>query len=141
MLTEAEGSTSHDPTAIFHPITISQSTYNIYDTPGIDPNTIGSDPIAHFVPHLQGDVGLLVFCMRGRISEGIVSIYQVFSHLAPASVVVITGLEHEDSMESWWEKNEASFIKYAMHFHDHAVILCMCCIVEHGEKSINSLRI
>lgn len=64
-------------------------------------DTAGIDPIAHLVPHLQGDVDLFVFCMRGRISEGMVSIYQVFSPLALA-VVVITGLEHEDSMESWW---------------------------------------
>jgi hypothetical protein len=121
MLTEADGLTSHDPTMNFHPITIGRSTYNIYDTPGIDPDAMESDPIAHLVPHLQGKVGLLVFCMCGRISEGIVSIYQVFSHLAPA-VIVITGLEHEDSMESWWARNEVSFINYTMHFYDHACV-------------------
>ncbi|KIM72515.1 hypothetical protein PILCRDRAFT_16068 [Piloderma croceum F 1598] len=81
MLTEADGLTSHDPAAIFYPITIGQSTYNIYDTPGIDPKTIGSNPIAHLVPHLQGDIDLFIFCLA-------------------LAVIIITGLEHEDSLES-----------------------------------------
>ncbi|KIM87302.1 hypothetical protein PILCRDRAFT_3802 [Piloderma croceum F 1598] len=60
MLVEADGSTSHDPTVIFYPIRIGRLTYNIYDTPGINPDTIGSNPIARLIPHLQGEVNFVL---------------------------------------------------------------------------------
>jgi len=37
-------------------------------------------------------------------------------------VIVVTGLEHEDPMEKWWEINRAEFAKHRMEFWGHACI-------------------
>ena len=70
--------------------------------------------------------------MRGRITENSVAIYKHFSRLVKVPVIaVITGLEHEDSMQAWWTKNHAVFKGYGMLFDNHA-----CVTTLRGKKSI-----
>ena len=105
-----------------YPVYIQDSSYHIYDTPGIDPENIGVDNVTQLSHDLQG-VSLLVFCMRGRITEGMVKIYEAFSNPGriPA-VIVITGLENEDDMESWWERNQYDIGRSGMQFDGHACV-------------------
>jgi predicted GTPase len=108
-----------------YPIQIGESEYAVHDTPGIDATALGTDRVTQLVESLQDGVGLLVFCMRGRITEDVVAIYQYFSQSLLQGVpvvVVITGLEHEDPMEAWWTENHSVFEEYEMLFIGHACV-------------------
>ena len=105
-------------------IQIGGLVYDVYDTPGVDAPGLRPDPVTQLVESLQDGVSLLVFCLRGRITEDAVAIYQHFSRRLKRVpvVIVITGLEHEDPMESWWRKNEKVFDGYRMSFNGHACV-------------------
>jgi len=109
-----------------HPIKINQSIYCVYDTPAIDSATLGNDAVTKLILGLEEGVSLLVFCMRGRITHDTIRIYEHFfkslcQEKVPA-VIVITGLENEDPMESWWERNQRRFEESGMHFAGHACV-------------------
>lgn len=105
-----------------YPMEIGGLDYDIYDTPGVA--GLRPDPVTKLVDSLRDGVSLLVFCLRGRITEDAVAIYQHVSQRLKGVpvVIVITGLEHEDPMESWWTKNEAIFDGYRMSFNGHACV-------------------
>ena len=117
-----------------YPIPIGELVYNLYDTPGLDALGLqnGIDKVTKLIKDMHDGVNLLVFCMRGRITEDAIAIYKHFSLLIKVPVIaVITGLEHEDPMESWWTKNSAAFKVYDMLFEDHA-----CVTTLRGKRSI-----
>jgi len=118
-------------TCAAYSLQIRELKYNVHDTPGIQARKLGT--VTKYISSLPDGVGLLVFCMRGRITEDAVAIYQHFSrilHGVPV-VVVITGLEHEDPMQSWWTKNQADFAGYGMSFKDSA-----CVTTQRGKRSM-----
>lgn len=155
---------THDCTV--YPIQLGELEYAVYDTPGIDATALGTDPVTKLVEDLQHGVCLLVFCMRGRVTEDAAAIYQHFRSLFKKVPVlaVITGLEHEDPMESWWTKNHSVFDKNDMSFIDHACVttlrgkgsvfarqyedstkvvrnlIAACCLKE-GQKAVNSFLV
>ena len=53
--------------------------HEVYDTPGLDAPGLRPDPVTKLIESLQEGVSLLVFCLRGRITEDAVAIYQQFS--------------------------------------------------------------
>ena len=105
-----------------YPIQIGGTVYNVYDTPAV--YAPGFNPVSKLVESLQDGVSLLVFCLRGRITEDALAIYQHFSQRLKRVpvVIVVTGLEHEDPMESWWGKNKKTFDEYHMSFNGHACV-------------------
>jgi hypothetical protein len=106
-------------------ISIDELEYTVYDTPGLDASGLGTDRVTKLVMGKQDGVNLLIFCMRGRITEDAFAIYKHFSRSLLEKVpvvVVITGLEHEDPMESWWTKNHTAFERYGMSFDGHACV-------------------
>lgn len=118
-------------TCAAYSLQIRELKYNVHDTPGIQGRKLGT--VTKYISSLPDGVGLLVFCMRGRITEDAVAIYQHFSrvlHGVPA-VVVITGLEHEDPMQSWWTNNQAHFVGYGMSFKGSA-----CVTTQRGKRSM-----
>lgn len=112
--------------------------YNLYDTPGLDALGLGTDKVTKLIRDMQDGVNLLVFCMRGRITEDAVAIYKYFSllvNLKVPMIAVITGLEHEDPMRSWWTKNHAAFKGYGIFFADYA-----CVTTLRGKGSIFAIQ-
>ena len=121
-----------------YPIPIGELVYNVYDTPGLDALELGSDPVTKLIKDMHGGVDLLVFCLRGRLTEDAVAIYKHFSWSLLVNVpviAVITGLEHEDPMQSWWTKNNAAFMGYGMLFAD-----CACVTTLRGKGSIFAIQ-
>jgi hypothetical protein len=112
--------------------------YNLYDTPGLDALGLGTDKVTKLIRDMQDGMNLLVFCMRGRITEDAVAIYKYFSllvNLKVPMIAVITGLEHEDPMRSWWTKNHAAFKGYGIFFADYA-----CVTTLRGKGSIFAIQ-
>ncbi|EGN94173.1 hypothetical protein SERLA73DRAFT_144638 [Serpula lacrymans var. lacrymans S7.3] len=107
----------------------------IWDTAGLnegDNGTVTAQQavfnLHKLVHNLRNEgVHLLVYCIRGtRFRDVLRANYEIF-HLGICQcmvpiVIVITGLEHEDPMERWWEINRNEFSKHRMAFCGHACV-------------------
>ncbi|KAF5362645.1 hypothetical protein D9758_009619 [Tetrapyrgos nigripes] len=97
--------------------------YMIHDTPSVIPSSVPRTTAK--LRKQAGNLGLILFCVRGRLKE---STKQVLKKLKSsfkgklAWVVVITGLENESNMDSWWDRNRSAFDSYKMTFDDHACV-------------------
>ncbi|KAN0091355.1 hypothetical protein V8E55_004921 [Tylopilus felleus] len=74
-----------------------------------------------------GGIRLLLFCIRGgRITAVMQNNYRLFCDILCQNKVpvafVITGLENEESMEGWWERNVLSFEACGLSCASHACV-------------------
>ncbi|PVF98121.1 P-loop containing nucleoside triphosphate hydrolase protein [Serendipita vermifera] len=75
---------------------------------------------------LEGGVNLLVYVMRGRITESAMKNYKMFFEGFCQSqvpiVLVVTEMENEAQPEDWWERNKQFFNDYGMKFSGQSCI-------------------
>ncbi|EGO19600.1 hypothetical protein SERLADRAFT_402103 [Serpula lacrymans var. lacrymans S7.9] len=102
------------------------SLFNIYDTAGLDEGGTGTVPredaivqLYQLIRKLDTGVSLLVYCMRApRIQDSAHKnwklFYEVFCREKVPIVIIITGLEHEDPMDDWWDRNKGAFQRNEM---------------------------
>jgi 50S ribosome-binding GTPase len=107
-------------------VNIQGSTFNIYDTAGLDEGDNGTVPkndaivqLFRLLKSLDTGVSLLVFCMRGpRIKEAAHRNWRLFHEIICRNkvpiIMAITGLEQEEVMDEWWVRNKGAFQKYGM---------------------------
>lgn len=121
-----------------HKVEISGQTFVLFDTAGLNEGTAGTVPAAkadenlksllHELMNPKSDgIGLLVYCVRStRARRALIRNYNVFYSAICRKkvpiVVVVTGLENEPDMESWWDTNGKEFKNRGMHFEDHACV-------------------
>ncbi|KAI6129456.1 P-loop containing nucleoside triphosphate hydrolase protein [Pisolithus croceorrhizus] len=117
-------------------ILVDSQRYAVYDTVGLEEPQMGVngyyDAIekAYMLIKELGEAGgihLLLFCMRGgRITATAQSNYRLFHEFLCDKQVpialVFTGLEREQKMEAWWERNQASIKRFGIHSVGHACI-------------------
>ncbi|KAK7448524.1 hypothetical protein VKT23_013787 [Stygiomarasmius scandens] len=115
-------------------VTLDGDVYTIFDTTGMDEGTEATvksaDALASLyklIDRLSDGINLLAFVMRGpRITEHAEKNYSVFyegiCEKKVPIVIIITGMENEDPMDAWWEKNETHFVTTEMLFDGHACI-------------------
>lgn len=122
-----------------------ESLFRIYDTVGLNEPEMGINTFfgaiekAHKLItslHNAGGIDLLLFCVRGgRITSTMQRNYRLFFEFLCAKKVplafVITHLEYEDVMETWWDNNEKIFQKYGMDSVAHA---CVTTVPPHVTK-------
>lgn len=88
------------------------------------------------IEELKEGISLLVFCVRGRIKENTTNNYRMFveglCQMQVPVVLLMTGLELEDDMQSWWPRNAEQFRKYHMTFAGHACITSTKGKARHG---------
>jgi predicted GTPase len=113
--------------------TIAGSTFNVFDTVGLNQGMEGHrkprETIAglyNLIRKLDGGVHLLVFVVRGRITDTTGPNYELFVNIfcdkrVPVAVVV-TGLENEREMERWWFTNKVHFDRNNLLFCGFACI-------------------
>ena len=101
---------------------------------GLNEGTRGTTPprqaiegLHKLTSQLNDGISLLVLVMRApRITVLTQQNYIMFRDIICKKevpiVIVITGLEYEESMDGWWETNHEAFDKYGMHFGGHACI-------------------
>lgn len=116
-------------------VSLAGKQVRLWDTAGLNEGPQGSVPAEHAMGNLRDLVGaltegisLLVYCIRGtsRFRDAFKSNYDLFwgticDKRVPV-VIVITGLEHQVPMESWWEENAGEFEQNGMSFVGHACI-------------------
>jgi len=108
--------------------------FKIFDTMGLnegDRGTVGHTAaiakLYQFITHLDGQINLLVFCMRGpRIKDATHQNWKLFHEIMcekkVPTVLVVTGLENEDSLDSWWWNNKENFERHDIRPDDTACI-------------------
>ncbi|KAG2129172.1 uncharacterized protein EDB93DRAFT_140810 [Suillus bovinus] len=121
-----------------HRVEISGQTFVLFDTAGLNEGTAGTVPAAKAEENLKSllqelmspksdGIGLLVYCVRStRARRALIRNYNIFYSAICRKkvpiVVVVTGLENELDMESWWDANGKEFKSRGMHFEDHACV-------------------
>ena len=109
---------------------------NIWDTMGLDEPQMSANSYHDAIVKARalirklneaGGVDLLLFCISGgRMAPMTKTNYQLFYEgLCGKKVpiaLVITRLERENRMEDWWERNEASLLKYGMQIAGHTCV-------------------
>jgi hypothetical protein len=117
-----------------HDVTIDGLPITLWDTAGLNEGERGVVPAQEawqnlwdLVHNLEDGITLLVYCIRGtRFRDILVTNYQLFfndlcQQRVPI-VVVVTGLEHQEPMDSWWDENEFEFENRHMKFWGHACV-------------------
>lgn len=70
-------------------------------------------------------VHLLVYCIRGEITDRTVQNYEMFNTFCDGKVpiaIVITGLENRGNIDTWWGENTAAFNRAGMEILDHVCV-------------------
>ncbi|KAG2346145.1 hypothetical protein BDR05DRAFT_66499 [Suillus weaverae] len=135
--------TSSDATACTfsyqcYAVDISDQSYVLFDTAGLNEGNISAVPAAKAETELKSllrglmspgsdGIGLLVYCVRStRAHQALIRNYDLFYSVICRKkvpiVVVITGLENEADMQAWWHTNAKEFKSRGMHFQDHACV-------------------
>ncbi|KAG0707995.1 hypothetical protein DFH29DRAFT_561839 [Suillus ampliporus] len=123
-------------------VNISGQDYALFDTVGLDEGTAGTVPAAEAKKRLKnllvkltssgsGGISLLVYCVHStRARRALVRNYNHFYSTICRKkvpiVVVVTGLENEPVMDSWWDTHREEFKSHGMHFKDHACVTTLC---------------
>jgi hypothetical protein len=117
-----------------HDVSISGHRVKLWDTAGLNEGEHGTVPaeqamqnLQDLVHNLKGGVNLLVYCIRGTRFRDIMQInYDLFCSIICQNsvpiVIVVTGLENESPMESWWDENGAQLKAHGMTFAGHACV-------------------
>ena len=113
---------------------IDGSPIRLWDTAGLNEGEHGMvsseqamQNLYNLVYNLKGGVNLLVYCIRAtRFRDILLTNYELFSRIIcqrmVPTVVVVTGLEYQDPMDSWWDENESEFSRRGMEFSGHACV-------------------
>ncbi|KAF9245013.1 P-loop containing nucleoside triphosphate hydrolase protein, partial [Melanogaster broomeanus] len=119
-----------------HPFALGNRKICIFDTVGLEEPQMGVngylaaiEKTYELIQSLSkaGGVHLLLFCMRGgRITATVQSNYRLFCEFLCNKQVpialIFTGLEREERMEAWWERNEKNILNYGIRSVGHACI-------------------
>ena len=107
---------------------------SVFDTVGLGEGKKGTvsaakaiEALYRLMRGLDDGVSLLVYVVRGpRLSDSIRKnyelFYEIFCEKKVPIVLVITGLEHEEDMDGWWKRNEATYKDENMTFADASCI-------------------
>ncbi|KAG1809680.1 P-loop containing nucleoside triphosphate hydrolase protein [Suillus subaureus] len=145
---DAHGCTS---TSQRYQVEISDQRFNLIDTAGLSLGAADTPPAAKAEKQLKillrelvssrlDAISLLVYCMHSTIAPRALDkaynkfYFKICQEKVPI-VVVITGLEKETRMESWWDTNKEKF--KGLNFADHA---CVTALREHPSFSDNITR-
>jgi hypothetical protein len=114
-------------------VDINEYHYIFHDTVGLEDGTsISLSPqealksLYELLLKVEGGISLLVYVHRGKIKPSQVDNYRFFSRVICKSkvptVLVVTGLEEEDSRDDWWQANKALYEEQEMSTNYYACI-------------------
>ncbi|KDQ54450.1 hypothetical protein JAAARDRAFT_209187 [Jaapia argillacea MUCL 33604] len=124
------------------------TTLNVFDTIGLNEGREGTVPTAKaiqdlyaLVRNMENGVHLLVYVIRGpRVTEttrvNYRIFYEAFCQRQVPIVAVVTGLENEVPIDSWWHVNLRTIRRYGLDFAGHA-----CITATRGKTGGNGVRV
>jgi len=119
-----------------HLIAFDGHQYKVFDTVGLEEPQLGMREYLEIIENAynlitklqnEGGIDLLLFCVRaGRVTATLQTNYRLFYEWLCESrvpiVLVLTGLERENNMEDWWDRNARVFDQYGIKVDGHACI-------------------
>ncbi|KAG1897024.1 P-loop containing nucleoside triphosphate hydrolase protein [Suillus fuscotomentosus] len=128
-----------------YPVDFSGQRFVLFDTAGLGEGPAGTVPDLEVKRQLKNllcqlissrspsdGIDLLVYCVSSSRMPGLNTIVQTYDMFYSRTcrkkvpiVIVITGLENEPNMESWWDENRGRFERESMHFTDHACVTAL----------------
>jgi 50S ribosome-binding GTPase len=117
-----------------HDVSVDSHQVRLWDTAGLNEGEHGTVPaeqamqnLQNLVQNLKGGISLLVYCIRGTRFKDIMKInYDLFCSIICQNnvpvVIIVTGLENESPMDSWWGENGAQLEARGMKFKGHACV-------------------
>jgi GTPase Era involved in 16S rRNA processing len=120
-----------------HSVEVAGQRFVFFDTTGFEGATGGAVSAAKAeksfksllreLMNASDGIGLLVYCVRGRVSRALLHNYNLFYSAICRKkvpiVIVVTGLENQEpTMDSWWDVNGKEFERCGMHFEDYACV-------------------
>ena len=137
-----------------HSITFDGYNYKVFDTVGLEEQEFrrtefleAIENAYHLVAKLasEGGIDLLLYCIRaGRVTTTIQANYRLFYEWLCEKkvpiVLIVTGIEREDNMEDWWDRNKVHLSKYDIRVAGHASIIAVKGVEEKYEKSVRLVR-
>ncbi|KAG2064361.1 hypothetical protein BDR04DRAFT_971985, partial [Suillus decipiens] len=127
-------------TTVRHTVEIRGQTFVLFDTPGLNEGSAGKVPAAKAERKLKSllrelmsssnGISLLVYCMRSATAPCTVfqaynTFYSDICRKKVQIVVVVTGLENQPVMESWWDTKGKELESQGMHFTGHACVTAL----------------
>ncbi|CAA7263830.1 unnamed protein product [Cyclocybe aegerita] len=124
-------------------MTLNGALYRIWDTAGLNEGDYGSVPadvalenLRTLVGNMSDGINLLVYCVRGTRFRDILkfnydTFFRIICHGKVPIVIVITGLENESPMETWWNENHKELMEYGLKVDGHA-----CVTATRGKRGI-----
>ena len=125
---------------------------NIFDTVGLNEAGGGTvspaqaiEGLYRLMGGLSDGVSLLVYVVRGprlkkSVQDNYKLFYEFFCEKKVPIVLVITGLENEEDMDDWWNRNEATFCEREMTFSGAACITAIKGKRNHLEEEFEQSR-
>lgn len=120
------------PTIQAYKIQSAGDTYTIWDTPGLNEGEEGNVPTQEVFKQLnnlitRSRINLIVYCLRGSRLTGITQVnYDLFHGIMCEGMVpivlVVTGLELENDMDQWWNRNAKVIEDMGMTFEGYACV-------------------
>ncbi|KAJ8585613.1 hypothetical protein M405DRAFT_709464, partial [Rhizopogon salebrosus TDB-379] len=120
-----------------HSVEVAGQRFVLFDTAGFEGVAGGvvsapkaeesSKSLLRELMNASDGIGLLVYCVRARVSRVLPHNYNIFYSAICRKkvpiVIVVTGLENQEpTMDSWWDVNGKEFKQCGMHFEDHACV-------------------
>jgi len=119
-----------------HFIAFDGHQYKVFDTVGLEEPQLGMKEYLGIIENAynlitklqkEGGIDLLLFCVRaGRVTATLQTNYRLFYEWLCEKnvpiVLVLTGLERENNMEDWWDRNARVFNQYGIEVNGHACI-------------------
>jgi small GTP-binding protein len=114
--------------------TLKNKRIRLWDTAGLTEKQMGMIATGKAIRHLNhllkglaDGISLLVLCIRApkikiEDRQNYKMFYEGLCRQKVPIVLVVTGLEEEDRMENWWDRNEGVFHVQQMSFYGHACI-------------------
>jgi predicted GTPase len=115
-----------------YPVEISDKTYVLIDTPGLNEVSVGTVPDAEAKKLLKSllrelmssrsdDIGLLVYCVRRAVKPHIFAkaynkFYSGICNNKVPIILIVEGWKNEREMERWWNANGKECRNHHMHF-------------------------
>jgi len=120
-----------------YPVTFDEYNHRVFEVVGLEDCRLRKDGYLdiivnayNLIAKLQnnGGIDLLLFCMRaGKVDIALLQAnYRLFYELVCKKkvpiVLVVTGLEREEEMESWWTRNGQILQRHGIYVDGHACI-------------------
>lgn len=128
-----------------YPAAFAGKQFCVYDIPGYE-GRVTETEITGIIQGIRSEKGIdvLVYCLRKKRDTTMPNVFREIRRVVPQEVPivgVVTELEREGPMESWWIKNGGALEKMDMKFDEHACVTTLSADEVIGKERLSERRL